>query len=172
MIKIDDSSYYKVEIQDLFNNDLIDFITSIKKNNDIRVALQEKKLKLLIRCRGWEIIWSVVKNALWLSESDVIRVKFTNPRYEGDLDSWIQVEETDKKVYEKLQKEKNTILFIDDLVDNWDTIKKVKKDFWKDIIISVLYTKEWKNKDLTDITVKDLPNKWILFPWEYFYLEA
>lgn len=128
----------------------------------------KKEIKLLIPCRGWEIIWSIIKNNLGLQEKDIFRIKFSNLTYEGG--HWIEVleKESYQKLIEESKKENVEIIFIDDLVDSGDTIKKIKWDL-KNVKVFVLYTKEGMNKDLVDGYVKDLPNLWIVFPWENYY---
>lgn len=132
---------------------------------------------ILIPCRWWEIIWSLVKNALWLSESQVYRVKFSNLKYDTGEEKVVIKSEEDKRVFDDLQSEvfcqpNKLLIFLDDLVDSWLTLNYINRlsDLNQINLLSwVLYSKEGKNKHYVDLCVRDLEDKWIVFPWEEFY---
>jgi len=148
--------------------------------NLIRWKITNYKLEniyLLIPCRWWEIIWSLVKNSLWLHEKQVYRVKFSNLKYDTWEEKVIIKSEEDKSTFSDLQSEvfcdkEKLVIFIDDLVDSWHTLNHIKLIFQLNninLLSWVLYSKEGKNKHCVDLCVKDLEDKWIVFPWEEFY---
>lgn len=146
-------------------------------NNLISKVEEEIKLwnlediNLLIPCRWGEVIWSLLKNKLWLSESQVYRIKFSNLKYETGEEKII-VSEGDKETYTKaLEKVRSweKFIFIDDLVDSWLTIDYIKSEFGNTLLTTVLYSKEGKNEEKVDICWWRLLDHWIVFPWEKIY---
>jgi len=153
-----------------FSKDVYKFIEDLKLQlNWINI----KNIRLIIPCRWWEIIWSLLKNNLWLSESQVFRIKFDNMFYHNWNDEILIKDIYDKKKFENIIKKKDENLlwiFIDDLIDSWSTIWYIKKKLKnKRILTWVIYSKEWKNKEKVDICCRDLDDWRIVFPWEEFY---
>lgn len=64
-----------------FENDMLDFCSQIEKFIHEK-HIQKSETLLLIPCRGGEIIGSLLKNFLKFSESQVLRIKFSNHFYE------------------------------------------------------------------------------------------
>lgn len=165
---------------DKVTQDIHELIESIEKTLPYTVnsETQEREyntalIRLVIPCRGGEIIWSLVKNSLWLREKQIYRIKFSNLKYEDWTDKVIIKDQYDREKFLDLIEEESSNLFwifVDDLVDSWLTIDYIRDSlFPKNLIIWVLYSKEWKNEEKTDICVKQLEDKWIVFPWEQFY---
>lgn len=157
-----------------FSKDLNLFLKNLKKyleNNKINP--KDNSFKILIPCRWWEIIWSLVKNNLWLSENQVLRIKFSNTNYSWEKNGIIIKSESEKNLFQELKKDNSVknILFLDDLFDTWETVKFIKNNFSeKNIIIWTLYKKVWKNSEnLLDLEYFDIPDVWIDLPWEDFY---
>lgn len=157
-----------------FTKDLENFLKNLKKYlEENNINPKEKSFKMLIPCRWWEIIWSLIKNNLGLSENQIIRIKFSNTNYENEK-KWIIIKsDIEKNIFENLKNDNNikNILFIDDLLDSWETIRFIRKNFTgKNLIIWTIYKKIWKtDKNLLDLESFDLPDVWIDFPWEDFY---
>lgn len=151
-------------------NDISILITSLQAK--LPKNIDTSKLRLIIPCRGGEIIWSLVKNSLGLREKQIYRIKFSNLKHEEWKKSIVIKDYYDYGKFLELIREKDPTLiwiFVDDLVDSGLTIDYIRESLLRTVIVCVLYSKEWKNKEKTDICVKDIEDKWIIFPWEIFY---
>lgn len=144
----------------------------VELKNLISSRNKDLQVKLLIPCRWWEIIWSLVKNSLGLKESDIFRVKFSNLKYENGEEKVIIKDSFDRDIYTKLinlhlNDKDVVVIFVDDLVDSWLTVENIRDEFKSERFLSaVLYSKEGKNEDKVDLCVRQIEDKWIVFPWE------
>lgn len=133
----------------------------------------DENFRLLVPCRGGEILGSLAKNFLWLSESQVVRIKFSNTDYEAEKMGIMIRSDAEKRTFENLILDENVknIVFLDDLLDTGGTIRFIREKFsQKNIIIGTLYYKEEKSDiSLLNLPARKLPNVWIDFPWEAFY---
>ena len=71
------------------------------------------------------------------------------------IDDWERAGKVDEKT-----------LVVDDLVDSGQTFSVMKKFFPKAKFVSV-YTKP-EGRGVADIYVKELPDRWVVFPWDEF----
>ena len=167
-----DDKKLNISLDEVFNDTKT--LISIVKQELFTNKVSKDKITLIIPCRGWEIIGSLLKNALWLDESQILRLKFSNSMYSWwDWTVTIPNEKENVKFndYAIYTSKKRLTIFIDDLIDSGLTIDYVKKQIKGPLITSVLYSKEWKNREKVDFCVKELENKWVIFPWEEFYIK-
>lgn len=87
---------------------------------------------------------SVVNISTYVDQKHLTLEKIENPDFVGLVD-----EKT---------------LVIDDLADSGQTIRVMRKYFTKATYVTV-YTKP-QGKDYVDIYERDMPNQWIVFPWD------
>ncbi len=157
---------FSLDIQKLLQ-DLYNFC------NNNHIDVHSENFKLLLPCRGGEIIGSLAKNFLGLSELQVIRIKFSNTNYENDKKGIIIKSLDEENFFKNLQNDASVthILFLDDLLDTGETICFIREKLSdKKLIIGTLYYKSGKSDtSLLDLSARELPDIWIDFPWEDFY---
>lgn len=132
-----------------FHQDVKNLCKKIKQTN-------REYNKIVAISRGGLIPSGIISYELNIRNSRVVNIISYNNEKQSKLEK-IDNPEIIGEVNEKT-------LIIDDLSDTGQTFQIMRQNFPKGTYIAV-YTKE-KGKHLPDIYEKEMPNKWLVFPWD------
>ena len=132
-----------------FHQDVKDLCAKIKEEG-------KEYNKLVAISRGGFIPAGIISYELDIRQSAVINIA----TYVGS--KHLKLDEVDCPDHVGLVDEKT--LIIDDLADSGQTFKVMRREFPQGKYVTV-YAKE-KGKDEVDIYARDLPDKWVVFPWD------
>lgn len=112
--------------------------------------------KIVAISRGGLVPAGILAYELNIRSTEVINVA----TYIDDVH--LKLEKIDKP--ENVGEVNEQTLIVDDLVDSGQTFEVLRQTFPKAKYVSV-YTKN-KSKDNADIFARELPDEWIVFPWD------
>lgn len=122
----------------------------------------EKFDQIVIITKWWLIPGYYIAKELWIKKIETINLSSYNWKEQKEIIN-------DTNMYFKIDNDLR-YLIIDDLIDSWNTIRYIEKNFFKNKVnyeVATLFRKIWSHRQWKYCLKQDVPkDEWISFEYE------